>query len=212
MKTLTTFINEAKVTEAVVKFNIAELTLIYNALMSNDAPDNDLREDLADYVTDRFYKDEFDIEDELWIEYKDKTKSPGRSDKYNNSDRTKRSFTFNDKDMNLLIDIITKQKKSRDEEYNKIADQVLNILDAAMNLGNGITARKVKAAVNEHPDYVVGLSRGLDYKRGSVSKYPPIKSFADLQKTIEWAANCEITIDDKEKKIKIHAYSVADME
>ena len=212
MKTIVNYINEAKVQEIIVKFNIAELTLMYNALMSKDAPDNDMVEDLADYVTDRFYKDEFDIEEELWVEYKDKTKAAGRSDKYNDNDRNKRNFKFNIDEANIFVDIITKQKKTRDDEYNKIADQVLRIFDAALSLGNGQTARKVKNAVNEHPDYVVGLSRGLDYKRGSQSTYPEIKSFTDLQKTIEWAANCEVTIDDKEKKIKVHAYSLADME
>lgn len=212
MKTIVNYINEAKVQEIIVKFNIAELTLMYNALMSKDAPDNDMVEDLADYVTDRFYKDEFDIEEDLWVEYKDKTKAPGRSDKYNDNDRNKRNFKFNVDEANVFVDTITKQKKTRDDEYNKIADQVLRIFDAALSLGNGQTAKKVKNAVNEHPDYVVGLSRGLDYKRGSQSTYPEIKSFADLQKTIEWAAHCEVTIDDKEKKIKVHAYSLADME
>lgn len=216
MKAIVKYINEAQSTEKIIRFNTAELTYVYNVLMNDgDSLDDDVFEELQDYLTNTFETETFDIEDELWVEYKDKTKAAGRSDKYNDvKSRDKHVYRFTDKEFQIFVDFINKDLKynGKDADRKKIGEQVLKIIEMNRALGNGTDSQRVKRAVYEHPDYVVGLSRGLDYKRGSAATYPQIKSFADLKRTIDWAANCEITIDDKEKKIKVHAYSVADME
>ena len=89
MKTIIKYINEVQTnesqsTEKIIKLNTAELTYLYNVLMNDGGSlDDDVFDDIQDYLTNTFGNDTFDIEDKLWVEYKDKTKSVGRSDKYN---------------------------------------------------------------------------------------------------------------------------------
>lgn len=217
MKSIVNFINESKYAEKLIKFNTAEITYLYNVLMNDGGSlDDDVFDELQDYITDRFYSDkEFNLEDELWVEYKDKTKPAGRSDKYNDvKSREQYKYQFTDDELQIFVDFINKDLKynSKDADRKKIGEQTLHIIEMNRALGNGLYSQKVKRAVYEHPDYIVGLSTGLDYKRGSVAKYPQIKSFNDLKRTIEWGANTEVKINDKDKKIEVHVYSVADME
>ena len=216
MKSITKYINESKSVEKTIKLNTAELTYLYNVLMNDGGSlDDDVFDELQDYLTDKFENDMFDIEDDLWIEYKDKTKTAGRSDKYNDvKSREKHVYRFNDNEFQIFVDFINKdlQYNGKDPDRKKIGEQLLRIIDAVRSLGEGHGAKKVKQYIYEHPDYVVGLSRGLDYKRGTKSTYPEIKSFKDLQKTLEWCANSEVKINDKDKKIEVHVYSLADME
>lgn len=214
MKSIIKFINETKSSTKLIKFNTAEITYLYNVLMNNvDSLDNDVFDELQDYITDRF--GDFDLEDELWVEYKDKTKPAGRSDKYNDvKSREEYKYKFTDDELQIFVDLINKDLKynGKDPDRKKIGEQLLKIIDAVRYLGDGNGARKVKQYIYEHPDYIVGLSRGLDYKRGSKATYPEIKSFKDLQKTLEWCANSEVSVNDKDKKIEVHVYSLADME
>jgi hypothetical protein len=216
MKSITKYINESKSVEKIIKLNTAELTYLYNVLMNDGGSlDDDVFDELQDYLTDKFENDMFDIEDDLWVEYKDKTKAAGRSDKYNDvKSREKHVYRFNDNEFQIFVDFINKdlQYNGKDPDRKKIGEQLLRIIDAVRSLGEGHGAKKVKQYIYEHPDYVVGLSRGLDYKRGTKSTYPEIKSFKDLQKTLEWCANSEVKINDKDKKIEVHVYSLADME
>lgn len=217
MKSIVKFINEAQSSEKLIKFNTAEITYLYNVLMNDGGSlDDDVFDEIQDYITDRFYSDkEFNLEDELWIEYKDKTKPAGRSDKYNDvKSREQYKYKFTDDELQIFVDFINKDLKynGKDPDRKKIGEQLLRVIDAVRSLGEGNGARKVKQYVYEHPDYVVGLSRGLDYKHGTKATYPEIKSFKDLQKTLEWCAKSEVTVNDKDKKIEVHVYSVADME
>lgn len=216
MKSITKYINESKSVEKIIKLNTAELTYLYNVLMNDGGSlDDDVFDELQDYLTDKFENDMFDIEDDLWVEYKDKTKAAGRSDKYNDvKSREKHVYRFNDNEFQIFVDFINKdlQYNGKDPDRKKIGEQLLRIIDAVRSLGEGHGAKKVKQYIYEHPDYVVGLSRGLDYKRGTKSTYPEIKSFKDLQKTLEWCANSEVKLNDKDKKIEVHVYSLADME
>jgi len=217
MKSIVNFINESKSAERFIKFNTAEITYLYNVLMNDGGSlDDDVFDELQDYITDRFYSDkEFNLEDELWVEYKDKTKPAGRSDKYNDvKSREQYKYQFTDDELQIFVDFINKDLKynGKDPDRKKIGEQTLHIIEMNRALGNGLYSQKVKRAVYEHPDYIVGLSTGLDYKRGSKSTYPQIKSFNDLKRTIEWGANTEVNINDKDKKIEVHVYSVADME
>lgn len=216
MKSITKYINEAQNTEKVIRFNTAELTYVYNVLMNDGGSlDDDVFDELQDYLTNTFETDTFDIEDDLWVEYKDKTKAVGRSDKYNDvKSRDKHVYRFTDKEFQIFVDFINKDLKynGKDPDRKKIGEQVLKLIEMNRALGNGTDSQRVKRAVYEHPDYIVGLSTGLDYRRGSAAKYPQIKSFNDLKRTIEWGANTEVKINDKDKKIEVHVYSVSDME
>ena len=216
MKSITKYINEAQNTEKVIRFNTAELTYVYNVLMNDGGSlDDDVFDELQDYLTNTFETDTFDIEDDLWVEYKDKTKAVGRSDKYNDvKSRDKHVYRFTDKEFQIFVDFINKDLKynGKDADRKKIGEQVLKLIEMNRALGNGTDSQRVKRAVYEHPDYIVGLSTGLDYRRGSAAKYPQIKSFNDLKRTIEWGANTEVKINDKDKKIEVHVYSVSDME
>lgn len=216
MKSITKYINESKSVEKTIKLNTAELTYLYNVLMNDGGSlDDNVFDELQDYLTDKFENDTFDIEDELWVEYKDKTKAAGRSDKYNDAkSRSKHVYRFNDTEFQIFVDFINKDLKhnGKDPDRKKIGEQLLRVIDAVRTLGEGHGATKVKQYIYEHPDYVVGLSRGLDYKHGTKATYPEIKSFKDLQKTLEWCANSEVKINDKDKKIEVHVYSLADME
>lgn len=216
MKTIVKYINESKSAEKVIKLNTAELTYLYNVLMNDGGSlDDDVFDELQDYLTDKFENDTFDIEDELWVEYKDKTKAAGRSEKYNDAkSRSKHVYRFNDTEFQIFVDFINKDLKhnGKDPDRKKIGEQLLRVIDAVRTLGEGHGATKVKQYIYEHPDYIVGLSRGLDYKHGTKATYPEIKSFKDLQKTLEWCANSEVKINDKDKKIEVHVYSLADME
>ena len=208
--------NESQSTEKIIKLNTAELTYLYNILMNDGGSlDDDVFDDIQDYLTNKFGTDTFDIEDELWVEYKDKTKSVGRSDKYNDvKSREDHIYRFTDKEFQIFVDFINKDLKynGKDPERKKIGEQLLRVIDAVRTLGKGRSATKVKQYIYEHPDYVVGLSRGLDYKRGSKATYPEIKSFKDLQRALEWCAMSEVKVNDKDKKIEVHVYSLADME
>lgn len=216
MKSIVKFINEAQSSEKIIRFNTAELTYLYNVLMNDGGSlDDDVFDELQDYLTNTFGTDTFDIEDDLWIEYKDKTKAAGRSDKYNDvKSREKHVYRFNDKEFQIFVDFINKDLiyNGKDPDRKKIGEQVLKIIEMNRALGNGTDSQKVKRAVYEHPDYIVGLSTGLDYRRGSAATYPQIKSFNDLKRKIEWGANTEVKINDKDKKIEVHVYSVHDME
>jgi hypothetical protein len=216
MKTIVKYINEAKGTEKVIKLNTAELTYLYNVLMNDGASlDDDVFDELQDYLTDKFENDTFDIEDDLWVEYNDKTKAAGRSDKYNDTkSRSKHVYRFNDTEFQIFVDFINKDLKhnGKDPDRKKIGEQLLRVIDAVRTLGEGHGATKVKQFIYEHPDYIVGLSRGLDYKHGTKATYPEVKSFKDLQRALEWCANSEVKINDKDKKIEVHVYSLADME
>lgn len=214
MKSIVKFINETKSSTKLIKFNTAEITYLYNVLMNDGGSlDDDLFDELQDYITDRF--GDFDLEDELWVEYKDKTKPAGRSDKYNDvKSREEYKYKFTDDELQIFVDLITKDLKynGKDPDRKKIGEQLLKVIDAVRSLGEGNGARKVKQYIYEHPDYVVGLSRGLDYKHGRKATYPEIKSFKDLQKTLEWCAHSEVSVNDKDKKIEVHVYSLGDME
>lgn len=216
MKSITKYINEAQNTEKVIRFNTAELTYVYNVLMNDGGSlDDDVFDELQDYLTNTFETDTFDIEDDLWVEYKDKTKAAGRSDKYNDvKSRDKHVYRFTDDEFQIFVDFINKDLKynGKDPDRKKIGEQVLKLIEMNRALGNGTDSQRVKRAVYEHPDYIVGLSTGLDYRRGSAAKYPQIKSFNDLKRKIEWGANTEVKINDKDKKIEVHVYSVSDME
>lgn len=216
MKSITKYINEAQNTEKVIRFNTAELTYVYNVLMNDGGSlDDDVFDELQDYLTNTFETDTFDIEDDLWVEYKDKTKAAGRSDKYNDvKSRDKHVYRFTDDEFQIFVDFINKDLKynGKDPDRKKIGEQVLKLIEMNRALGNGTDSQRVKRAVYEHPDYIVGLSTGLDYRRGSAAKYPQIKSFDDLKRKIEWGANTEVKINDKDKKIEVHVYSVSDME
>jgi hypothetical protein len=177
--------------------------------------DDDVFDELQDYLTDKFENDTFDIEDDLWVEYNDKTKAAGRSDKYNDTkSRSKHVYRFNDTEFQIFVDFINKDLKhnGKDPDRKKIGEQLLRVIDAVRTLGEGHGATKVKQFIYEHPDYIVGLSRGLDYKHGTKATYPEVKSFKDLQRALEWCANSEVKINDKDKKIEVHVYSLADME
>lgn len=216
MKSITKYINEAQNTEKVIRFNTAELTYVYNVLMNDGGSlDDDVFDELQDYLTNTFETDTFDIEDDLWVEYKDKTKTAGRSDKYNDvKSRDKHVYRFTDDEFQIFVDFINKDLKynGKDPDRKKIGEQVLKLIEMNRALGNGTDSQRVKRAVYEHPDYIVGLSTGLDYRRGSAATYPQIKSFDDLKRKIEWGANAEVKINDKDKKIEVHVYSVSDME
>lgn len=216
MKSIVKYINESQSTEKVIRFNTAELTYLYNVLMNDGGSlDEDVFDELQDYLTNTFETDTFDIEDDLWVEYKDKTKAAGRSDKYNDvKSRDKHVYRFTDDEFQIFVDFINKDLKynGKDPDRKKIGEQVLKLIEMNRALGNGTDSQKVKRAVYEHPDYIVGLSTGLDYRRGSAAKYPEIKSFNDLKRTIEWGAHVEVKINDKDKKIEVHVYSVSDME
>ena len=216
MKSITKYINEAQNTEKVIRFNTAELTYVYNVLMNDGGSlDDDVFDELQDYLTNTFETDTFDIEDDLWVEYKDKTKAAGRSDKYNDvKSRDKHVYRFTDDEFQIFVDFINKDLKynGKDPDRKKIGEQVLKLIEMNRALGNGTDSQRVKRAVYEHPDYIVGLSTGLDYRRGSAATYPQIKSFDDLKRKIEWGANTEVKINDKDKKIEVHVYSVHDME
>ena len=203
MKTITKYINEvqtneAQSTEKTIKLNTAELTYLYNVLMNDGGSlDDDVFDELQDYLTNTFKNDTFDIEDELWVDYKGKTKAAGRSDKYNDvKSRENHVYRFTDKEFQIFVDFINKDlaHNGKDPERKKIG------------------ATKVKQYIYEHPDYIVGLSRGLDYKKGSKSTYPEIKSFKELQRALEWCAMSEVKVNDKDKKIEVHVYSLGDME
>jgi hypothetical protein len=216
MKSITKYINEAQNTEKVIRFNTAELTYVYNVLMNDGGSlDDDVFDELQDYLTNTFETDTFDIEDDLWVEYKDKTKAAGRSDKYNDvKSRDKHVYRFTDDEFQIFVDFINKDLKynGKDADRKKIGEQVLKLIEMNRALGNGTDSQRVKRAVYEHPDYIVGLSTGLDYRRGSAATYPQIKSFDDLKRKIEWGAHTEVKINDKDKKIEVHVYSVSDME
>ena len=216
MKSIVTFINEAQNNDKTIKLNTAELTYLYNVLMNDGGSlDDDVFDELQDYLTNTFETDTFDVEDDLWVEYKDKTKSAGRSDKYNDvKSRDKHVYRFTDDEFQIFVDFINKDLKynGKDADRKKIGEQVLKLIEMNRALGNGTDSQRVKRAVYEHPDYIVGLSTGLDYRRGSAAKYPQIKSFDDLKRKIEWGANTEVKINDKDKKIEVHVYSVSDME
>lgn len=217
MKTIVKYIREAQTyKDKVIRFNTAELTYLYNVLMNDGGSlDDDVFDELQDYLTNTFGTDTFDIEDDLWVEYKDKTKAAGRSDKYNDvKSRDKHVYRFTDDEFQIFVDFINKDLKynGKDPDRKKIGEQVLKIIEMNRALGNGTDSQRVKRAVYEHPDYIVGLSTGLDYRRGYAAKYPEIKSFKDLSRTIEWGANTEVKINDKDKKIEVHVYSVHDME
>lgn len=216
MKSIVKFINENKSSTKLIKFNTAEITYLYNILMNDGGSlDDEVFDELQDYITDRFGDEDFNLEDELWVEYKDKTKPAGRSDKYNDiKSREQYKYKFTDDELQIFVDLIAKDLKnnSKDPDRKKIGEQLLKIIDAVRSLGDGNGARKVKKYVYEHPDYIVGLSRGLDYKHGKKATYLEIKSFKDLQKALEWCANSEVSVNDKDKKIEVHVYSLADME
>lgn len=221
MKTITKYINEvqtneAQSTEKTIKLNTAELTYLYNVLMNDGGSlSDDVFDELQDYLTSTFENDIFDIEDELWVDYKGKTKAAGRSDKYNDvKSRENHVYRFTDKEFQIFVDFINKDLKynGKDPERKKIGEQLLRVIDAIRTLGKGHGATKVKQYIYEHPDYIVGLSRGLDYKKGSKSTYPEIKSFKDLQRALEWCAMSEVKVNDKDKKIEVHVYSLGDME
>jgi hypothetical protein len=216
MKSITKYINEAQNTEKVIRFNTAELTYVYNVLMNDGGSlDDDVFDELQDYLTNTFGTDTFDIEEDLWVEYKDKTKAAGRSDKYNDvKSRDKHVYRFTDDEFQIFVDFINKDLKynGKDADRKKIGEQVLKLIEMNRALGNGTDSQRVKRAVYEHPDYIVGLSTGLDYRRGSAATYPQIKSFDDLKRKIEWGATTEVKINDKDKKIEVHVYSVHDME
>ncbi len=217
MKTIVKYISEAQTyKDKDIRFNTAELTYLYNVLMNDGGSlDDDVFDELQDYLTNTFGTDTFDIEDDLWVEYKDKTKPAGRSDKYNDvKSRDKHIYRFTDEEFQIFVDFINKDLKynGKDPDRKKIGEQVLKLIEMNRALGNGTDSWMVKRAVYEHPDYIVGLSTGLDYRRGLAAKYPEIKSFKDLARTVEWCAHLEVKINDKDKKIEVHAYSVHDME
>lgn len=203
-------------TEKVIKFNRAELSYLYNILMNyGGSLADEVFDEIQDYLTNYFDNDIFDIEDELWIEYKDKTKPVGRADKYNDvNSRDEYKYKFSNAEYQIFVDFINKDLKEngKDADRKKIGEQLLKIIDMIRSLGKGNGALAVKKAVYEHPDYIVGLSTGLDYRRGTKSTYPEIKSFADLNKTLLWGAHSEVKVNDDKKKIEVHVYSLHDME
>ena len=133
MKSIVKFINEAQSSDKLIKFNTAEITYLYNILMNyGNSLDDDVFDDIQDYITDHFSNEDFDIEDELWVEYKDKTKPAGRSDKYNDvKSREDHKYKFTDNELQIFVDFINEDLKHNDKDVDrkKIGEQVLNIIE-----------------------------------------------------------------------------------
>ena len=160
-----------------VRFNIAELTLLYNiALGYNKSKHYDVEcvEEIADYITDKFYNDEFEIEDELWVEYKGQTKPVGRAEKYNsNNDRNeKREFIFSLYELYLMLELVQEElrsKRKNDEDFYKIAKQLETILSAhlylikcdstAIKKINCFPSFKISYVINGQTFYVTSFSK-----------------------------------------------------
>jgi hypothetical protein len=140
-------------------FNIAELTLLYNIVLGiehNSQNDSETIEDIIDYITDHFYNDEFDIEDRLWIEYKNETKPVGRSQEYNNrNDRNnKRKFIFSLYETYILLAGVKAELNSsrkQDKDFFEIASQLEVILSAHLFLYK--MDSDIVRKFNQYPDY-----------------------------------------------------------
>lgn len=187
-----------------VKFNIAELTLLYNIVIGyNKSTHYDVVciEDILDYITDKFYSNEFDIEDELWIEYKGQTKSVGRADKYNLSkDRNdKRKFIFSLYELYLMLELIQEELRSsrkNDEDFYKIAKQLETILSAHLYLIKCDSSPIEK--INCYPDFKISyIINGQTFYVDSFSKFAEIlekrriceSAISTITKTITFILN-----------------------
>ena len=158
-------------------------------------------EDIIDYITDKFYNNEFEIEDELWVEYKDQTKPVGRAEKYNsNNDRNeKREFIFTLYELYLMLELVQEElrsKRKNDEDFYKIAKQLETILSAHLYLikCDSTSIKKINCFPSFKISYVIN---GQTFYVTSFSKFAEIlekrrileSAISTISKTITFILN-----------------------